>query len=50
MCAFVFVRLRQKSPDGDPVPVVMRDTIGFILDQGKASLSVLETLLLSSKH
>ncbi|KAG7502016.1 rho GTPase-activating protein 1 [Solea senegalensis] len=26
--------LRERSPDGDAVPVVMRDTIGFLTDQG----------------
>uniref|UniRef100_A0A665UND1 Rho GTPase activating protein 1 n=1 Tax=Echeneis naucrates TaxID=173247 RepID=A0A665UND1_ECHNA len=26
--------LRQRSPDGDPVPVVMRDTISFLSEQG----------------
>ncbi|XP_029922660.1 rho GTPase-activating protein 1 [Myripristis murdjan] len=26
--------LRQKSPDGDPVPVVMRDTISFLSERG----------------
>ncbi|KAF7648138.1 hypothetical protein LDENG_00161500 [Lucifuga dentata] len=26
--------LRQRSPDGEPVPVVMRDTISFLSEQG----------------
>ncbi|XP_039649206.1 rho GTPase-activating protein 1 isoform X2 [Perca fluviatilis] len=26
--------LRQRNPDGDPVPVVMRDTISFLCEQG----------------
>uniref|UniRef100_A0A3P8P4J5 Rho GTPase activating protein 1 n=1 Tax=Astatotilapia calliptera TaxID=8154 RepID=A0A3P8P4J5_ASTCA len=26
--------LRQRDPDGDPVPVVMRDTVGFLSEQG----------------
>lgn len=28
------VRLRQRDPDGDPVPMVMRDTVGFLSEQG----------------
>lgn len=31
------VRLRQRSHDGDCVPVVMRDTIGFLSEQGESS-------------
>ncbi|KAF6724288.1 Rho GTPase-activating protein 1 [Oryzias melastigma] len=27
-------QLRQRDPDGDPVPTVMKDTIGFLSDQG----------------
>ncbi|KAG7265455.1 hypothetical protein CRUP_002264 [Coryphaenoides rupestris] len=27
-------RLRQRSPDGDPVPVVMKDTINFLSERG----------------
>uniref|UniRef100_A0A3Q3AYC2 Rho GTPase activating protein 1 n=1 Tax=Kryptolebias marmoratus TaxID=37003 RepID=A0A3Q3AYC2_KRYMA len=29
--------LRQRDPDGDPVPVVMRDTISFLSEQGNAN-------------
>lgn len=30
----VLVRLRQRSPGGEPVPVVMRDTIEFLSEHG----------------
>lgn len=33
----VCARLRQRRPDGDCVPVVMRDTIGFLSEQGGSS-------------
>lgn len=39
----VCVRLRQRSPDGDCVPVVMRDTISFLSEQGGSSFLVVIT-------
>lgn len=39
----VCVRLKQRSPDGDCVPVVMRDTISFLSEQGGSSLVVVIT-------
>lgn len=37
------VRLRQRSPDDNCIPVVMRDTISFLAEQGDYSSPVVET-------
>ncbi len=39
----VCVRLRQRSPDGECIPVVMRDTISFLSEQGNCVVVVIIT-------